>query len=183
MIKTRKDLKEWLKYELPLYTSNNRKDKALDVITKMPKHYLRKYIKLLRVTEFYYNNRNNPFYAIMYLLKRRRKNALGRKLGIEIFENTFEKGLLIFHFGNIVISGNAQIGKNCKLHGSNCIGNNGFTNECPVIGNNVRIGVGAKIIGNVVLADNIVVAAGAVVVNSFNEEGITIGGVPARKIK
>ena len=43
-IKTRKDLKEWLKYELPLYTSNNRKDKALDVITKMPKHYLRKYI-------------------------------------------------------------------------------------------------------------------------------------------
>ena len=43
--------------------------------------------------------------------------------------------------------------------------------------------MGAKIIGGVKIASNITVAAGAVVVNSFDEEGITIGGIPARKIK
>ena len=32
-------------------------------------------------------------------------------------------------------------------------------------------------------ADSITIAAGAVVVDSFLEEGITIGGVPARRIK
>ena len=39
-----------------------------------------------------------------------------------------------------------------------------------------------KIIGNVKIADNIKIAAGAVVVNSFMEPGITIAGIPARKI-
>ena len=44
------------------------------------------------------------------------------------------------------------------------------------------VGAGAKIIGNVKIADNIKIAAGAVVVNSFMEPGITIAGIPARKI-
>lgn len=53
----------------------------------------------------------------------------------------------------------------------------------PVIGNNVMMGAGAKVIGNVTIADNIKIAAGAVVVNSFKEPGITIGGIPARRLK
>ena len=39
------------------------------------------------------------------------------------------------------------------------------------------------ILYNVSIADNIKIAAGAVVVNSFLEPGITIGGIPARKLK
>lgn len=45
------------------------------------------------------------------------------------------------------------------------------------------LGAGAKIIGNVTIADNIKIAAGAVVVCSFFEPGITIAGVPAKKVK
>ena len=45
------------------------------------------------------------------------------------------------------------------------------------------MGAGAKVIGNVTIADNIKIGAGAVVVTSFIEPGITIGGVPARKLK
>ena len=55
--------------------------------------------------------------------------------------------------------------------------------RCPVIGNNVMMGAGAKVIGNVTIADNIKIGAGAVVASSFTEPGITIGGVPARKLK
>ena len=44
------------------------------------------------------------------------------------------------------------------------------------------IGVGVVIIGDVEIADNIVIGANAVVNKSFLEPGITIAGVPARKI-
>ncbi len=183
-IRTREELKEYLNTEQPLYwTSESKKDKFLDIFTAMPSHSLQRYMKLLRTTEYFYNNRRNAIFALLYLITRRRKNKLGQKLGIEIFENTFAKGLHIFHAGNIVINGNAIIGENCLLHGSNCIGNSGKGTAAPVIGNNVRIGVGAKVIGDVTIADNITIAAGAVVVNSFLEEGITIAGIPARKIK
>lgn len=52
-----------------------------------------------------------------------------------------------------------------------------------MIGDNVMMGAGAKVIGHVRIADNIKIGAGAVVVSSFTEPGITIGGVPARRLK
>ena len=116
-------------------------------------------------------------------LYRRKKNRIGLRLGIEMSENSIGKGAIIYHPNSIVINGYSKIGENCKFHGNNCVGNDGKSLKSPMIGNNVRLGVGAKVIGDIILADNITVAAGAVVVDSFLEEGIVIGGVPARKIK
>ena len=69
------------------------------------------------------------------------------------------------------------------LHGDNCIGNNGKDDGCPVIGNNVDIGVGAKIIGNVYIADDCKIGAGAIVVKSCKEKGKTLIGCPAKPIE
>lgn len=69
------------------------------------------------------------------------------------------------------------------MHGDNCIGNNGKDDECPIIGSHVDIGVGAKILGGIHIADNCTIGAGAVVVNDFMEPGSVIGGIPAKKIK
>ena len=113
-----------------------------------------------------------------------RRNSLGNRIGIEINTMLIDEGFLLYHISGSVINGRTKIGKNCHLHGNNCLGNAGPHNlACPELGDNIRIGVGAKIIGGVKIASNITVAAGAVVVNSFDEEGITIGGIPARKIK
>ena len=109
-------------------------------------------------------------------------NKLGLTLGIEIYVNSVAQGLTIYHCGDIVINANAKVGKNCKLHGRNCIGNNGKNLKAPVIGDNVTIGVGAIIIGDIYIANNINIGAGAVVTKSFFEEGITIAGIPAKKI-
>lgn len=92
-------------------------------------------------------------------------------------------GLTIYHNGPVVINNNSKIGSNCRLHGDNCIGNDGINDACPVIGDNVEIGVGAKIIGGVKIGNNIKIGAGAVVVSDFLQDGSIIGGVPARKIK
>ncbi len=51
-----------------------------------------------------------------------------------------------------------------------------------VIGNNCFIGERSTILYGVTLADNIIVAAGSVVVDSFLTERIIIGGNPARII-
>ncbi|HEY3363291.1 MAG TPA: hypothetical protein VGK06_16105 [Methanosarcina sp.] len=50
------------------------------------------------------------------------------------------------------------------------------------MGNNVYIGPGAKIFGNIVIADNIAIGANSVVNKSFYERGISIAGIPAKKI-
>ena len=93
------------------------------------------------------------------------------------------KNVVLSH-KDIIISENAKIGDGCTFHGQNCVGGN-YKNyaKAPTIGKNVDIGVGAKIIGDIYIADNIVIGANAVVNKSFTEPGITIAGVPARRIK
>lgn len=44
------------------------------------------------------------------------------------------------------------------------------------------IASGARIIGDISIASNIAIGANAVVTKSFLEEGITIAGIPAKKI-
>ena len=76
-----------------------------------------------------------------------------------------------------------MVGENCTIHGQACIGSDGASEEAPVLGKNVDIGVGAKIIGAVTLADNIRIGAGAVVVKSCEIPGATLVGVPARQVE
>lgn len=179
MIFTKGQLKECLRMEKELYLP--KRNEAEWVLTSDNRYKIFQYVRLLRFTEFHYNNRENLLHKFLYVFYRRRKNILGRKLGIEMWENTFESGIMIYHAGNIVINGDSKIGKDCKLHGSNCIGNNGKTLEAPIIGNNVRLGVGAKVIGNVTVGDNAIIAAGAVVIHDV-PENTTVAGVPAKVI-
>lgn len=141
-----------------------------------------------RWTDYYFQLRQlgkaDLWDKLCYIWYSRKRNKLALRLGIEIDTLNIGEGLLLYHYGTTAVNGNAgKMGKNLHLHGNNCIGNNGLTLDCPTIGDNVMVGVGAKIIGPVRIANNIKIAAGAVVVTSFDEEGITIGGVPARRLK
>lgn len=181
MIVNKQQLKAYLTVEKKLYLPKNQRMEW--ILTSDNRYKIYRFLRLLRITEYHYNNRKQILHKLLYAWYRRRKNIQGRKLGIEMWENTFDSGLMIYHAGNIVINGGARIGKNCMLHGSNCVGNNGKTLETPVIGDNVRLGVGAKVIGGVQLADNITVAAGAVVVHSCLIPGAVLAGIPARCVK
>lgn len=182
MIQNKKELKKYIKNEKYLYFKS-KKEYLLMCFVNDPILNNWKFLKYLRKTEFYYNKKKTIINRLMYIYYRRKKNNLGLKLGLEMWENSFDEGLMIYHSGNIVVNGNARIGKNCKLHGDNCIGNNGKDERCPHIGDNVDIGVGAKIIGDIYIANDIKIGAGAIVTKSFYEEGITICGVPAKMVK
>lgn len=177
-------LREQLKREKSNYPNS-----WFDNISCNQRVYNWRFIKLLRKCEYYREKSNksiNPIWKGLYWISRTRKNRLGVFIGVEIPENVFDEGLIIHHNGNIVVNGSAKVGKNCQLHGDNCIGNVGKENsltDCPRIGNNVEIGVGAKVIGGITLADNLKIGANAVVTQSFYEDGITLVGIPARKLE
>jgi len=161
-----------LAYEKKLYF-RSRMHYLTSMITLEDNFLIWKYIRNLRKEEA----SSNKLSAYWY---RRKKNRLGAKLGIQIYAGTCGKGLHIWHYGSVIISGEARIAENCTLHGQACIGNDGSSEAAPVIGRNVDIGAGAKIIGDISIADNVRIGAGAVVTRSCFEEGAALAGVPAR---
>lgn len=183
MIKNKKDLKEYLEADYKYYKRDTKK-KIKNTLMAEHLTLIWRYIKYLRYLEYYTNKSNKTiFTTIAKFYYNRRKNKLGNLLGFYISPNIFEKGLTICHNGSIIINGEAKIGENCKLHGDNCIGNDGKSKKAPVIGKNVDIGIGAKILGNIVIADNVKIGANAVVVKSCLNEGATLVGVPAREVE
>lgn len=104
------------------------------------------------------------------------------KLGFSIPLNVFGPGLSIAHYGTIVVNGNAIVGKNCRIQESTTIGATNGSEKAPKLGDNIFIGSGARIIGDIEIADDIAIGANAMVNKSFKTGGITIAGVPAKKI-
>lgn len=177
MIQSKKDYKEYYYHDL----------KQTGILGR--KWYNRitdrrfKFYKALRFTEYYNNCKNKWYHKIPKKLINMRYLVLCDKYQWTIPINVFDKGLAIVHVGTIVVSGDAKIGKNCRIHVCTNIGSASAKGKvgAPKIGDNVYIGPGAKLFGDITIADDCVIGANAVVNESF-EESCTIAGVPARKI-
>lgn len=145
-------------------------------------NYIWVFQKKLRRLEYFKNTQTNIFRKFVYLLLYSRYRKYELKLGFSIPPNVFGAGLSIAHYGTIVVNGNARIGENCRIHIAVNIGANGGS-KAPVIGNNVYIGPGAKIFGDIVLKNNLMIGANSVVNKSFEEDAVVIAGIPAKKIR
>jgi serine O-acetyltransferase len=104
--------------------------------------------------------------------------------GIELpCEVTVGKKFRIDHFGDIIISGYATFGDNCVIRNGVTVGLRRVDKPvAPRIGNNVDIGAGAKILGDITVGDNVNIGANAVVLQNIPSGSIAIG-VPARVIR
>lgn len=156
---------------------------------KTMKYEIERYIAYLRQYENACHRRDNShnfleskYWAMRVKMCDRKKNMLGMKLGIEITPGFVGEGVKICH-QNVIING--HVGENCTFHGHNVIGNKrtGSADEVPTLGSGIDVGVGAMVIGDVTIADNCVIGAGAVVTKSFLEPGTVIVGVPAKAIE
>lgn len=139
------------------------------------------FLILLRKSE-YYKNKSGLISKSIYIYYKIRFRKRSLKLGFSIPENVFGPGLALPHYGTIVVNANAKIGANCRLHVCTNIGASGGTALAPEIGDNVYIGPGAKIYGDIVIGNNIAIAANAAVNKSFIQDGVLIGGIPAKII-
>lgn len=95
-------------------------------------------------------------------------------------------GLLIPHPKCIFINNKSVIGENVVIWQGVTIGGNFHKIEngrtSPIIGNNVIISAGAKVLGPVTIGDNSVIGANAVVIKDIPQESVAVG-VPAKVVK
>lgn len=172
MIKTKEDLRYYL--ECDRIAMNKKKSAKPWDITYWFLHCLRYYE--------YWHNQTTAFSRLPELFWHVRFKHISEKCGFTIPINKIGPGLCLPHYGTIVISSNACIGENCKIHAGVNIGASGGKPDAKRIGNNVYIGPGAKIIGGGHISDNVVIGANAVVTGNIEDSGITVGGIPAKKI-
>ncbi|QXH44478.1 serine acetyltransferase [Pseudomonas xanthosomatis] len=100
--------------------------------------------------------------------------------GVELpCEVQIGRNFVIDHFGGIVVSGYARFGDDCRIRNGVVVGLKNVSDPCaPVFGNNVDIGTGAKILGNIRIGDNVVIGANAVVLVDVPDNCLA-AGVPA----
>ena len=180
MIKSKDDLKYYIECDLkslkcyPLKKSHK--------ISALLCPAIWKYQIKLRKLEYMKNCKKiKGINKIIYFVKYNNFLKYGLKLGFSIPINVFG------HAGTIIINGHAKVGSNARIHAGVNIGNsskfgeNWTPDNVPTIGNNVYIGPGAKIYGNITIGDNVAIGANSVV-NKDVPSGVTVAGVPAKII-
>ncbi len=119
-------------------------------------------------------------YFIPWLILRKLKFKYGYDIPAETL---IGKGFYIGHIGGIVISSKTIIGNNCNISQGVPIGvsSRGKKKGFPIIGDNVYIGPGAVIIGNIKIGNNVAIGANSVVLNDLPQNAVAVG-VPTRVV-
>lgn len=131
-----------------------------------------------RIAHFFYIRKH---YFIARFLSERAK----RKTGIEIHPGAIiGNNLFIDHGTGIVIGETTIIKDNVTIYHGVTLGGRGLDKgkRHPTIGNNVIIGCGAKILGNINIGNNVKIGANSVVLKDVIDNA-TIVGIPGKIVK
>ena len=117
-----------------------------------------------------------PFSLMYHVLFKIIQIVTGIELPCEV---EIGRNFVIDHFGGIIISGYARFGDDCRIRNGVVVGLRRVEDKrAPIIGNNVDIGAGAKLLGPIQIGDNVLVGANAVVLCDVPNNSIAVG-VPA----
>lgn len=143
-------------------------------------------LRALRYHEYYTNLCNqgksgfiNQILLRYYTIKHHR---LELKYGIKLGVNVLGYGVYIPHVGGGIIADCRGIGNYCKLNNGVVIGRNRTIDNSPLIGDNVDICVGSKIVRKVKIGNNAIIAPNSVVIEDVPDNCI-VSGVPAKIVK
>ena len=99
---------------------------------------------------------------------------------LRLYAGTCGPGLFVHHgFGTNVTA--ERIGANFTVRQLATVGFVNNAIDCPKIGDNVTVGVGARVLGAVTIGDDSIVGANSVVIADV-PPGVTVMGVPSRVI-
>jgi len=130
-------------------------------------------ILLHRITHFLYKLRIPVIPRLLSFINR-------FLTGIEIHPAAkIGPGFFIDHGMGVVIGETTEIGENVTLYQGVTLGGTGKDTgkRHPTIGNNVVIGAGAKILGNIRIGNNVKIGANSVVIKDVPDDS-TVVGVP-----
>jgi len=88
------------------------------------------------------------------------------------------RGFIIHNYSGVFL-GRITLGENCIVNQGVTIGNIRGEPGRPVLGENVYVGVGAVVLGNVKIGSNVVIGANSLVITNV-PDNCTVVGVPAR---
>lgn len=180
MIITKKDLREYIQADRARYSL--RKFSILGRLLNDESYYVTKFLYALRHLEYYTNNSGCLLYKIPYIYWFLKHRHLELRLGIRIAPNIIGKGLYIPHIVGGVIINALRVGDNCTVNAGVIIGNKAHSENKPIIGNNVEITIGSKVIGKIRLGNNVIVAPNSVVIHDVPDNAV-VSGIPAKIIK
>ena len=176
MIKTKEDLLYYLSQDKLNLHIKKKKPSKYDIIWK--------YEIILRYHEYYHNKEKKNLFdklKLKYYSNKHYKWTMRYTTSIPI--NVCGPGLSIAHLGTIYVNAKSKVGKNLRIQSGVTVGGVAKTPDIvPILGDNVYLGSGSKVIGPVKIADNVAIGANAVVCKDILEEGTTWAGVPAKKI-
>lgn len=99
------------------------------------------------------------------------------------FQCELGKGTRFAYSGiGVVLHKRTVVGKNSMIGANVTIGGRSGHHEVPVIGDNVYMSTGAKILGPITVGNNVTIGANAVVINDVPDNAV-VAGVPAKIIK
>lgn len=167
-----------------------------DVIYTISKDYVAKYQRSLSFSRFiksyffdlnfrvvvnyriqYFWGQKNKVFRILALCM---KNRSLKKYGIEIgITSKIQAGFCIHHLNGIVIGEGAEIGRDFNVYQQVTIGQK--DNKYPIIGDQVRIYPGAKVIGGITIGNGVSIGANSVVLKDVPSEDV-VAGIPAKSI-
>lgn len=129
-----------------------------------------------KISHYFYLKKH--FFIARYLCERAK-----RKTGIEIHPGAkIGNNLFIDHGMGVVIGETAIIGNDVLIYHGVTLGGVKTVNgkRHPTVGNNVIIGCGAKVLGNITIGNNVKIGANAVVLKDVTDNK-TVVGVPANE--
>lgn len=135
--------------------------------------YIMRWMRAMRFTAYYTHCQSGGGKLLYYKWLRRYKK-LSVKLGFSIGPEVFGYGLVIPHYGTIVVGGSNRIGSYAVLHTSTCI-----VDRSSVIGNGFYLSTGAIISNHVDLGDGVTIGANSTLMASRAENGVLLVGIPA----
>lgn len=133
-----------------------------------PDHTMR-FLRCMRKLS-YYKYKRNPLWMLYHLKYQR----LGMRLGYSIGPDVFGYGLVLPHYGTIVVGPKNSIGNYAVMHVCSLI-----TSTNKQIGDNLFVSTGAKITTGMNLGNNVTIAANSVITKSFINDNVLLVGMPA----
>ena len=176
-IKSKKELKFFIQADRMMNRGHFLPSLKIRIKNFFSPDYIMDFLYEMRQTS-YYRAQSGKINRLLLAIHSFRYRKLGLKLGFSIGENSLGYGVVIPHYGTIVVGDAIHIGNYAVLHTSICI-----TNNEKKIGDAFYCSAGVKVTSKVVIGDNVSVGANSLVNKDCEQNNVLLGGMPAKVIR
>lgn len=134
---------------------------------------------IIKASKWYHKEKNQAIWRLLAFIKHRRNK---KRYNIEIYPEYKLGNIQIPHAVGIVIGRTSEIGDNTIIMPNVVVGakyspkqENPSSRRHAIIGENCILGTGCKIIGNIIIGNNVTIGANSVVTKDVPSNSVVVG--------